>query len=136
MDIISHFLDAGFNWAGQLPTVYVQGIVRTLLLFGLPAVFVATMFARGNRSIFFQVIGCVVGLLLAATIPVDILDVRNRYIRGWVIVLSLAILAFLPAMLAFLLVPPAGPQRKVRVFLYVMLGVLLSATLIQSGGGS
>lgn len=136
MDIISRTTDMYFTWAGCLSPVYVHGLLRTLFLFALPTVIVTALFARGNRSVFLQVLGCVIGVLLAMTVPVGLLDVQHRIVRGWLVALTMVLLAFLPAILAFLLVPNLGAQRKVRVGLYLLLGILLIAVLTQEGSGT
>jgi hypothetical protein len=133
MNFLSRTFDGYFTWAGTLAPVYFYGLLRLFLTFGLPAALTGLAFARGNRSIFLQVLACVAGLLLAATLPVENIEFHNRFVRGWIIALTFAILLFLPAFLAFLLVRHLGAQRKVAVILYVLLAGLMVGILAQKG---
>ena len=134
MDLLSKSFDEYFKWAAQLPAVYFIGLLRLVLTFGLPAVLTAMMFTRGNRSVFGQVLACVVGLLIAATIPAEWIEAHNRFVRGWIIALAGVVLLFLPGILAVLLVPNLGAQRLVRRALCVLLAVLLIAFLNSARG--
>ena len=103
------------------------------MVFGIPTVLTALVFARGNRSIFVQLICFAIGLLLAATLPLERIEIHSRFVRGWTIALTVVALFFLPSILAFLLVPSAGAQRRLRWLLYLLLAGVMVAILAQTG---
>ena len=130
MDALGKIFNSYFDWADGLAPIHFIFLLRALLLFGLPCLFCGWAFARGNRSVLVQSLCFAAGLLLAATIPVDKLIMRNRVLCGWLLLLGGTLLLFLPSILPALLLPTLGVQKKARVAGYVLLGVLFLANLV------
>ena len=133
MDLLSKGCSTYFTWSEHLAPVFFLGLLRLLLFFGVPTALAIVIFERGNRSVFVQVLCCVIGMLLAATLPLQRLEIQNGTARGWLIALATVTLFFLPAALAFLLVPEAGKQRLVRRALYLLMIALLVGVVVQKG---
>jgi predicted membrane-bound spermidine synthase len=133
VDIINKLFNWYFDFAGGLAPIHVSFLLRALLVFGLPTLFCAWALASGNRTILFQALCVVLGLLLAATIPVDKLVINGRQARGWILLCGVVLLAFLPGMLVALALPTVGMQRKARIFAYVILAVLFLTNVFLAG---
>ena len=133
MDILGKLFESYLRWAGHLAPNYVTRLLRLVLLFGLPVALAAGVFMRGNRRESIQILSGVVGVLLAASLPLHRLEIHNYLVRGWLIALSVVALCFLPSALTFLMVPHAGMQRQVRRGLYILMVVLLLGIITQKG---
>ena len=129
MDAITKFNTWYFNWAGDLAPIHCHFIQRALLLLLLACLFCGWALAAGNRTIFGQIICITVSFLLAAMIPVDRLDITDRYARGWLLLCGGVLLAFGPGILVALVVPTVGMQRRARIFAYLTLVALFITNL-------
>lgn len=131
MDIITKLTNEYFNCVNGLPPVHFAFVLRALLLFGVPFSLCAWAFLRGNESVMVQSLLLVVGLMLAATIPVQKFTIENRFVKGWVVAIACVLVGFIPALLPSVLVRELGRQRKLRVVFYLILLGLFIANLCQ-----
>src|SRR2546425_7203938 len=121
MDIIGQLFQKFYDATYELPPPVFYFVLRAVLLFGLPCAFCYTSFLRGNRSLLIQWLWCVGGFLIASVIPVHAIRIEHRLLKAWVVVLSIVLLIFLPAMLPNFLTPTLGAQRLFRVINYLSL---------------
>ncbi len=132
MDILTHLTTSLIAWAGRLDPAWAAFLMRATLLFGLPTLLCHVAFIKGNRSVAIQGLGLLIGLLLAASLPVQRVHLASDLLKAWVLALCLALLIILPAVLPRLLVPALGPQRKLRTLGYGVLIVLFLLNLLRS----
>ncbi|MGZ5506545.1 MAG: hypothetical protein ACXWKH_09220 [Limisphaerales bacterium] len=111
-------------------------MLQALLLFGLPTILCQVAFVRGSRLVPLQIVLCIAGFLVAASVPVEKFEFVNHTLRVWVVTLSIFLLLFLPRTLAGLLTPELGKQRKLRTAFVCVLGMLFLANLLFTKGGS
>jgi len=135
MDVISRICNWYFDWAAALSLIHFQFLVKAILLFGCPCLFCGWALASGNRTLPVQVLCATAGLLLAATIPVDKLVITGAQTRGWILLFGAALLTFAPGVIAALVVPTLGMQRKAQIFAYATLIVLLLLNLFLAWRG-
>ena len=129
MDIISRLFEHLENWIAGWQPSSLQFLLRLILLFLLPCTLCGVAFRRGSRSVFAQTLCAVCGVLLACTLPVQKWVFDNITLKTWMVVISVVVLAFLPAILPSLLAPTVGVQRRLQAVLYGALVALLLGNL-------
>ena len=130
MDILSQSTHGLTDFASKLSLDTIHFWIRLPLLLTLPAAACFWTFQRGFRSIPLQVLAAVLGAMVALSIPLDHLRIENGMLRLWLITFSILFVALWPAILPRLLINTLGAQRKLRNFLYWVVGVLIFLNLI------
>jgi hypothetical protein len=130
-DPLHMFFEAARYWTSTLSGETMSSLARLTMLFILPAGICFGAFSAGSRSTFIQSICCVIGILLAISLPLPMPG--NATIRVWTLVLDAVLLGFLPLLVPRFLTPHLGVQRKLSWFLYGLLFVLLVLALTMKG---
>ncbi len=133
-DVISKFFEWLFGQVSNLSPSTFHFPVKALLLFLVPYLLCLLYMRRHPPTVFSQVTLGVAGVLIVSAIPVDRLEIGNSMIKTWLWVGCSVALLFFPRLLASVLVPTIGAQRRLSVGLYILLAVLFLLNTIQSGG--
>lgn len=129
-DIFHRFYEWYINWAGSVPDGRLITIIRLTLLFAMPTAIYYRAFISRNREGFGRFVASFLadGLVLAIPIRVPY-DVTAK---AWIFTLCVLLLAYLPGIHPFLVYKEAGRQRRLRIGLYVLMGMLLLIGMLWS----
>ena len=129
MDSITKLCEYYLNWANCLAPIHYHFLLRALLVLLLACFFCGWALTAGNQTIFGQILCATVSFLLSVMIPVDRLEITDKFARGWLLLCGAVLLAFLPGILVAMLLPTVGMQRKARIFAYLTLVALFITNL-------
>ena len=134
MDIITQFLNGVRTTAAGADPRFIAFLIKLALLLVAPVALCFLSFQQGHATKGLQICWCVVGVLAVGFIPTEVLTVDNPTVRVWLIILSALAIWFLPRVLAFLLEPTLGPQRRLAGRIYFVVGTLVVLAAFLKGG--
>ena len=104
-----------------------------VVLSALPAVH--TVYAPPPPTVFSQVTLSVAGVLIVGALPVARIEIANTMIKTWLWVGCTVALLFFPRLLATVVVPTVGAQRRLTIGLSPLLRPCsLQSNTIEPGG--
>jgi hypothetical protein len=130
VNIIHSLFENYCCWIDGWSPAHYSFFIQAVLLFCLPTLFCAIAFQRGSRSVFVQTLAFIFGLFLATSIPVEQLIPHVSFFKAWLLIACLVLLLFLPGVLARLLIPELGRQRKLQTLFYAILLSLFLVNLV------
>jgi hypothetical protein len=133
-DVISRFFEWLFAQIGNLSPSTFHFPIKALLLFLMPFLLCKLYMRRHPATVFSQVTLAVAGILIVGAIPVDRLEIANSMIKTWLWIGCTVALLFLPRLLATVVVPTVGAQRRLTIVLYILLAVLFLLNTVELGG--
>jgi hypothetical protein len=134
MNIIQSIFDHLYDCIGNSDPRILAFLIHCFLLFGLATLLPGVAFYRGNRSVFIQVLFSLVGVLIASVIPVERIEITNRVAKTWAILFLLITLVVLPHVLASLLTPKLGAQRRIQAVAMGLMVILFLANYLFMKG--
>lgn len=133
-DIISQFFNHLFIWVGNLTPAAFHFSIKAFLLFLMPYLLCVFYMRRHQATVFSQVTLAVAGILIVGAIPVDRLEIANSMLKTWLWLGCSVALLFLPRLLASVVVPTIGAQRRLTIGLYILLIILFLLNNVEPAG--
>lgn len=133
-DVISRFFEWLFVQVGNLSPSTFHFPIKALLLFLVPCLLCILYMRRHPPTVFSQVTLSVAGVLIVGALPVARIEIANTMIKTWLWVGCTVALLFFPRLLATVVVPTVGAQRRLTIGLYILLAVLFLLNTIEPGG--
>ncbi len=129
-DIFHRFYEWYIGWAGNVPDGKMASLLRLTLLFAAPTAIYYWAFVSGHRAGFGRLLAAIVadGLILAMPIWLP----YNDMARAWLLAGCVCALACIPVAHQFLFFKEVGRQRRLRKWMYILMGILALVGLIWS----